>query len=119
MTVLFVRLLDPSVSGWKDVDMARCMLESLCNVHQKLETNWDSWLETMEEGRPFSQYQCSKNNPAMRGVRGATRYKTDIRSKTVSNSENAVEIFVEGKGAHCWCHQAGVERWWKASVLLW
>lgn len=40
------------------------MLVSLCNVHQNLEMNNLSQSEMISEGRPFSQYQLSKNRVA-------------------------------------------------------
>src|ERR1700761_327810 len=61
MTVLFVRSLDPSVSGWYALDIFRLTLVSLCKAFQKRDRKSLSRSETISSGNPFSQYHSLKN----------------------------------------------------------
>ena len=65
ITILFVRLLAPSVSGWYAVDIFSFIPVSLCNSFQKWDRKSLSRSDTISRGRPFSQYQCLKNRCAI------------------------------------------------------
>ena len=59
--VLFECSLDPSVSGWYDGDSFSFTPVRSCKADQNVEMKSLSQLEMSSSGRPFSQYQLSKN----------------------------------------------------------
>ena len=65
ITILFVRLLAPSVLGWYAVDIFSFIPVSLCNSFQKQDRKSLSRSDTISRGRPFLQYQCVKNRCAI------------------------------------------------------
>jgi hypothetical protein len=62
--VLFVCLLEPSVSRWYEVDIQRQIPLSLHNVHQNFATKTLSQSQTMFSGSLFSQNQWLKKSLA-------------------------------------------------------
>ena len=63
-TVLFEHLLDLSVWGWYIDDIFSLTPVNSFSIFQKHQRKSLLWSLTMLRGRPFSQYQYSKNRPA-------------------------------------------------------
>ena len=66
--VLLDRSLEPSVLGWKDVDIFSFTPVNFVSAFQNLKINSLSRLQTMLSGSPFSQYQLLKKSSASSSV---------------------------------------------------
>ena len=68
LMVLLERSLDLSVSGWYVDESLSLTPVSLCKARQNLDMKSLSRSEMISFGKPFSQYQWSKNNKARSSV---------------------------------------------------
>src|SRR6266702_838079 len=92
MTVLLVRSLAPSVSGWYPDDILSLILVSWCSFFQKRARNSLSRSDTISKGSPFSQYQLSKNISAsfsavrveIVGIRRISEPRRSVRVRIMS-----------------------------------